>query len=446
MFDGKRGLNAGWLEGHWLPEPARDEFLRKLDDYLKKGGEESLHGKAVLVMEPDPPSYAAAVAAALDRGIPVFLGNPRWGFNEWKQLESLPVTLRVWGGGRNGETLSPGNSSPDPWRGHVMISTGGTGGRLRFAMHTLDTLSAAANGLRSYLGGRSLNSLCCLPLFHVSGWMQIVRAWASGGCVYFADLPSLAGAGWPRAEELGVEQISLVPTQVYRLMGEPEGVSWMESFRYVWVGGGPLGESLREELGRTAIPAYPCYGMTETAAMVAVCEPEIWRKDPGLAACALPHAKCTVKDGEVVVRSSSLFRGYFPDMPVKREFYATGDEGMEAGDGRFRILGRRDRFIITGGEKVDPLEVEKGIRGTGMVEDVLVHGAPDPEWGQVVVAWLQLSPGKQLGDVQTRMSQLVAPPLRPKRWHVVDQMPRLENGKPDWGRIRKGESPSPMRK
>ncbi len=428
------------LEGNWLAESAREAFGSACARYALRAQKVSADGGGVLVVEQDPLDYAAAVLTALLRGIPVFLGNPRWGRAEWEQLENGPLSLRVWGGERSGEVLAsfPGAPGPGPWKGYIMIPTGGTGGRLRFAMHTMKTLYAAARGLQSYLGGRALSSLCCLPLFHVSGWMQLVRAWSSGGRVCFADISSLAQIGWPAAAELGVEQISLVPTQVYRLLGGSASTRWLESFQYVWVGGGPMGESLREHLGRTGVRAYPCYGMTETAAMVAVCEPEIWREYPEVPACSLPHAKCLVNNGEILVRSLSLFHGYFPNTPVVQETFSTGDEGCSAGNNGFRVLGRRDRFIISGGEKVDPLEVEKGIRRTGMVDDVLIHSCPDPEWGQSVVAWIKLRPGQDLESLRFRLAGEVAPPLRPRKWHVTDDMPRLENGKPDWHRITQG--------
>ena len=73
--------------------------------------------------------------------------------------------------------------------------------------------------------------------------------------------------------------------------------------------------------------------------------------------------------------------------------YLTDDEGCFDAEGRLRVIGRRDRLIITGGEKVDPLEVEQALRRTGAVQEVLVLGWPDPEWGHRVVAFYTGSAG-----------------------------------------------------
>jgi len=131
----------------------------------------------------------------------------------------------------------------------------------------------------------------------------------------------------------------------------------------------------------------------------------------------------------VRIAGESLFLGYYPEWRGS-EPYVTEDRGELAPNGHFRILGRRDAVIITGGEKVDPIEIELILRATGAFEDVAVVGLPDGEWGQVVAACYPSRGGGpiDLGPALKAVSGLAAY-RQPKRFIAIDPWPRNAQGK-----------------
>jgi O-succinylbenzoic acid--CoA ligase len=316
-----------------------------------------------------------------------------------------------------------------------MIPSGGAGGGLKFARHDAQTIAAAVGGFRAHFAMERVNSVCMLPLYHVSGFMAWMRSALSGGS--FATWP------WKDAEAgLLPERIpadcclSLVPTQLMRLLASRAAVAWLRRFRVIFVGGGPTWAPLIDRAARLDLPLSTSYGATETAAMVAALKPEQFRS--GIRGCgaALPHARIDLVGGVVRVAGESVFRGYFPDLRPGRS-WTTGDVGAFDSSGSLSILGRQDDLIVTGGQKVMPAEVEAALMLSGEFEDVAVIGLPDPEWGERVVA---CHPGGSrepaAGPLKAALSGL-ASFKHPKRYVAVSPWPRNPQGKIDRPELRR---------
>jgi o-succinylbenzoate---CoA ligase len=132
--------------------------------------------------------------------------------------------------------------------------------------------------------------------------------------------------------------------------------------------------------------------------------------------------------GRIRVRGPTVMLGYVGDEELDGEF-VTADRGRIHPDGSLQVIGRVDRAIITGGEKVDPTSVEAVLAAQRGVTEVAVFGIPDSEWGERVVALI-------VGDAHP--SDLVAA-LRssvpsfaiPKQWVRVAALPRTDLGKVD---------------
>src|SRR5690606_29790730 len=135
--------------------------------------------------------------------------------------------------------------------------------------------------------------------------------------------------------------------------------------------------------------------------------------------------------GEIRIGGASLFRGYFPERREAEEDFATEDLGEFDARGHLHVLGRRDATIITGGEKVNPREVEEALRATGEFEDVAVIGVPDAEWGAVVVACYPAGGGRtpNVQAVERALGAKLAGFKRPKRYVAIAEWPRDERGK-----------------
>lgn len=366
-----------------------------------------------VIEEREPQRFMAAFAEAVAAGGEVFLADPSWGAAERAELAAL--TRPEAESGRVAVDSS----------GWLMIPSGGTSGRVKFARHDESTIAAAVRGFAEHFAFERVNAVGVLPLHHVSGFMAWMRCVLSGGEFKPWDWKRFEGGERP-AMSAGDWVISLVPTQLQRLLASREAVAWLRGFRVIFVGGGPVWPELAEAATTARLPVSLGYGMTETAAMVTALRPEEFAAGARSSGAALPHARVEIDgDGRVRVSGASLFRGYYPARSVAREF-VTEDLGRIDERGHLHVLGRRDAMIITGGKKVQPAEIEAALRASGECEDVAVVGVPDSEWGEVVVACY---PAALRAPNEERAGAALAPWQRPKRFVAVAEWPRNAQGK-----------------
>jgi o-succinylbenzoate---CoA ligase len=359
----------------------------------------------------DPDEFITDFLAGIVIGLPIFLASPGWGQAECQQLLAITAS---------------GNHQQH--RGQIMIPTGGTSGQLKFAMHTSTTLTAAVQGFQKFYQVEAINSYCILPLHHVSGLMQLWRSLITGGQLL---LPS---------KQKGFSQsppphcfISLVPTQLQRLL--PNQAEWLRQFRAVLVGGASVWPDLLDQARQDQIPLSLSYGMTETAAMVAALQPQDFLAGVNASGQVLPHVQLQIlADGHIGVRSPAVMLGYYPQLNTAG-YWLTDDLGMIDQQGYLQILGRDSHKIITGGEKVFPVEVEAVIRSTGLVTDIYVLGVPDQDWGERVVAVYvgEIEASKIQKAIQGQLSSF----KQPKTWLAVSELPRNSQEKIDRSQILK---------
>lgn len=377
-----------------------------------------------VVAEREPVQFIARFGEAVAAGGPVFLADPNWGEGERAQLQAL---LRQ----TPGSAPSEGGAGEPRWPleyGWLGIPTGGSSGHLRLVRHDAATLAAAVRGFCTHFGVTRINAVGLLPLHHVSGLMAWLRTVMTGGTYLPCSWKAVEGGerpGLPAGP--GDWFLSLVPTQLQRLLGDPAAEAWLRGFRAVFVGGGPAWPELLEAGARARLPLAFAYGMTETAAMVTALRPDEFLAGGRGCGAVLPHAhlKVAANEGRIVVGGASLFRGYWPETRTGN-VWASEDWGRFDDHGNLQVLGRLDAVIITGGEKVNPAEVEEALRASGRFSDVVVLGVPDPRWGAAVVACYPASDGGM--QAQPALPQLAAY-KHPKRYVGVPAWPRNAQGK-----------------
>lgn len=319
----------------------------------------------------------------------------------------------------------PGTTMGDGW---LCIPTGGTSGAVRFARHDEHTLGAAVEGFCAHFGLKRVNAVNVLPAHHVSGLMPRIRCAATGGQHVEASWRQVEEGHWPAC---GGDDwmISLVPTQLQRLLTTPAGVNGLRRFGLIFLGGGPVWAELADAAAAAGLRVALSYGMTETAAMIAALKPEEFLAGQRSSGRPLPHAGITLApDGVVAIAGESVFRGYFPEHRTEREF-VTEDLGQFDAQGYLTVLGRRDAVIITGGEKVQPAEVETALRASGEFTDVAVLGVPDEKWGEIVVACYAVEGGLPNQSRVNAALEKLAPYKRPKKQVVIENWPRNAQGK-----------------
>ena len=390
---------------------------------------------AVAVFHAEHAQHLQEALQAHDAGLPVFLGNPRWSAHDLAEAaRQIPRGTMVKG--VNLEPRGLGTCDwPKNWRGRVMIPTGGTGGKVKFVIHSGETLRAATLGLRDALVARGLSPILhgvtCTPPWHVSGFMPAIRARVTGGEHRVIEGRFDQNAALPSVDlpSSGTKIISLVPAQLSRLLARAEGGTWLRVFDVILLGGSSVPAPLLAEVRGRRLPIFLTYGSTETAAACALCPPEkIWSGE-SVRGTPLPGVSfATNAESVVTIATPALGIGLWPDAPLESP-WLSGDRGDVAGDGSVKISGRADRVIITGGEKVDPARVEQALLATGLIKEAHVLGMVDARWGEIVTACV-IGPESAESALRLACEQL-EPAARPRRYVFVPSMPTNANGKPD---------------
>ncbi len=383
----------------------------------------------VLICDRDPLKFLAGFIAACSVPSQVFLCNPDWNDSEWQQVLPLINPHLVWGqvAWRDTRRSEEARCLRDIST-LIMIPTGGTSGKIRFAMHTWETLSASVEGFRQYFECDRVNALCVLPLYHVSGLMQFMRSLLSNG--------TLAIQSWKDLKSTLEFQdffLSLVPTQLQQLIHSGR----LPQCKTILLGGAPAWESLLEEARSLKLPIAPTYGMTETASQIATLKPKDFLKGQTGCGQVLPHAVVSSSSfgveqsanlGQLEIQAKSLMLGYYPDF-LETSIYRPDDIGFFDAQGMLHISGRNSSKIITGGENVFPAEIEAAILATQLVEDVCVIGLPDATWGQIVTALYVPKQVLVLEKLVSALEKRISKFKRPKQWIEIEKLPRNAQGK-----------------
>ncbi|CEJ45282.1 2-succinylbenzoate--CoA ligase [Umezakia ovalisporum] len=392
----------------------------------------------IIIAEREPVRFLAGFIAACAASCPIFLCNPDWKKQEWQQVLELVQPDIIWGLGEQEIKIS-NHYLPSP-QSLIMIPTGGSSGKIKFAMHTWETLIASVGGFTEYFQVKAVNSFCVLPLYHVSGLMQFMRSFTTGGklaVVPFKDLVS--------SQEYHIETanffISLVPTQLQRLLEKPELTEWLCLFKTVLLGGGPGWYELLAKARFHCIRLAPTYGMTETASQIAALKPDDFLNGKINSGQILPHAQVNIRNqqgeilnsnqtGNITIQGQSLALGYYPQTWKNENYLQVDDLGFLDSQGYLNIVGRSSDKIITGGENIYPTEIEAAIRSTEMVIDVCVIGLPDQQWGEAVTAiYVPKHPQNCHLKLQAELKEKLSKFKIPKRWISVTKLPRNSQGK-----------------
>ena len=254
-----------------------------------------------------------------------------------------------------------------------------------------------------------------LPLHHVGGLAVLWRCALAGAAVVLARKHEpLPGA----AARLGLTHASLVPTQLRRALQHAETSSEsgaLARMRLLLLGGAATPPGLLAEAAARGWPVAPSYGMTEMSSTVTAALPGNGGLDTSGA--VLPHRQiCLAADGEILVRGRTLFAGYLqPGGTLERPdagdgWFPTRDLGRwEQVGGRqmLRVVGRKDRQFVSGGENVQPEEIERALLALPGVDEAAVVAIEDAEFGHRPVAFV-----RGTADVATVSRALTLPSFK----------------------------------
>lgn len=259
----------------------------------------------------------------------------------------------------------------------TIVFTSGSSGEPKAVPHTLGNHLASARAANQHApllpGDRWL---CSLPFYHVGGLAILFRCLLAGASICFPEPGESLSDSLQRFKP---SHLSLVPTQLIRLLREktPAGL------KRILLGGAPVPQSLIEEAAQQGLPVAASYGMTETASQIAATAPGAPVTGAGT---ILPHAEVKIsQNNEILIRGASVSKAC-----------THADGWLHSGDtGRFEngilfVDGRLDRQFISGGENIQPEQIEQALMSLKGISQAVVTPVKDSEFGQRPKAFLDV--------------------------------------------------------
>jgi len=306
-------------------------------------------------------------------------------------------------------------------RGLLSINyTSGTTGKPKGVMyhHRGAYLQALAMAMETRLDCDS-TFLWTLPMFHCNGWCfpwGVTAAGAAHLCLRKFD----PGLVWNHLRESGVTHLNGAPTVLVMLAWHPAAARLERTVR-VATGGAPPTPAILQRMTDLGLDVTHLYGLTETFGPAAICE---WRGEWSRLA---PERQAQIKArqgvgnviaqelrvvdpqgndvpqdgialGEIALRGNNVMLGYYRDEIATRKaipdgWFRTGDLGVMHEDGYIEIRDRAKDIIVSGGENIASIEIERALCAHPAVMEAAVVAGPDPKWGEVPVAFITLKAG-----------------------------------------------------
>jgi fatty-acyl-CoA synthase len=293
-------------------------------------------------------------------------------------------------------------------------------------LHALSVIAAGQTALTS-LGEMSCASvlLHTIPLFHANGWGTAHTITLVGGTHVMVHHFSPVEV-FRLIERERVTTCAMVPTMVAALVNSPMRPNFdLGSLRTIIIGGAAsspaLVKQVEEKLGCTCVSGY---GLTETSPILAKSPIKAMNAVAGearytrqaMTGYAIPGAELRVVSldgqevahdgtaiGEIVVRGDMVMEGYWRQSEATKSamesgWFHTGDIATVDSDNYLQIVDRKKEIIVSGGENISSLEVEKVLFSHPAVYEAAVIPVPDEKWGEVPKALVVLKPGEHVAE------------------------------------------------
>jgi len=262
------------------------------------------------------------------------------------------------------------NHSSLPISQSLFLFTSGSTGLPKIAVLSLSNLIANALGAILELNLEAQDRwLLSLPLYHVGGIGIVMRSILARATIVLNE------------QDTEITHLSWVPTQLYR------ATPIYKKLRCLLLGGAPVSNF------PSHLPCFISYGLTEMGSLVAA------SYKPSEISCGHPLKMREISiasDGEILVRGDCLFQGYWENQKLSRPFdldgwFRTGDIGKYDSYKGLTVIGRKDWQFISGGENIQPEEIENALLQIDSILEAAVVPTSDPEYGARPVAFIKTS-------------------------------------------------------
>ena len=318
-------------------------------------------------------------------------------------------------------------------------------------LHAMSVALAFNTGLESV-------ELHTIPLFHANGWGVAHSLTLMGGTHVMIQRFETREV-FRLIQQEKVQSCSLVPTMATALVNCPERPKYdISTLNRVVIGGAASSPTLvREVEEKLRCTCFSGYGLTETSPMLSISPMKPWLRWDGterfagqaMTGYAAPAMEIRVVDandvdvahdgvaiGEIVARTDGVMKGYWNDPEASREalrggWFHTGDMATINEEGYLLVVDRKKDIIVSGGENISSLEIEKALLAHPAVYELAVVPVPDARWGEVPKALVVLKPGQQVSEAELLefCRGCVAHYKAPRSIEFFEALPKTGTGK-----------------
>ena len=349
----------------------------------------------------------------------------------------------------------------------IIIKSSGSKNRPKFCLHTISNLNYSAISSGNWLEEQGFILKNCLifntlPFYHISGVMPIWRSkiW---DCSYERVSPNLIKntkdlyENTIRNELINKKHLitSLVPSQLNRLIEEKYGLEWLKLFDLVWVGGAALSNETITKCIKEKINLSPCYGATETAAMITALKPTEFLNGNSTSGELLKGIKLNINNyGLIKVKSNRI--GFkirdkeLKSFTDKSGWWESGDLGKKIRIKNkiyIKIIGRGDNAFSSGGEIIFPDIIIERLKKFTVAnklpfEKFIISKLEDKYRENKFKITIQLKNNAEKNKIQSSLdllkeyTEMWSKHERPLKWVVISEKSKAKNNIENWKNIK----------
>jgi len=348
----------------------------------------------------------------------------------------------------------------------IIIKSSGSKNRHKFCLHTISNLNNSAISSGNWLEEQGFILKNCLifntlPFYHISGVMPLWRSkiW---DCSYERVDPYLIKntkalyENTIRNELINKKHLitSLVPSQLNRLIEEKYGLKWLKLFDLIWVGGAALSTQTINKCIKEKINLSPCYGATETAAMITALKPSEFLNGNSTAGELLKDIKLNINNYGLIKVKSTRIGFKIRDKELKKftdksGWWESGDLGKKIRIKNkiyIKIIGRGDNAFSSGGEIIFPdIIIERlqkfTVKNKLPFEKFIISKLEDKYRENKFEIIIQLKNNAEKNKIQSSLdllkeyTEIWSKHERPSRWVIMSEKIQTENYIGNWKNI-----------
>ena len=315
----------------------------------------------------------------------------------------------------------------------VVIFTSGSSGRPKGVVHTFESLiNNIENGksiLETYEDDQWLASI---PFYHIGGFQIFCRSLLFG-CSLILPESQIYNHLMKAINEFNPTHISLVSAQLDKFINQK--IIPPKSLKLSLIGGGFIDDDLIIKAADFGWKPIRSYGSSETGSFITAITANEIKNKPQSVGKPLKNNKIKItEDSEILISSNSLFKNYLNNkketsITLINNWFHSGDIGYLDDDGFLFIEARRNDLVVTGGENVNPVEVENALLELPFISEACVFAKQDKTWGEIVCAVIVADKMVNQKNIKDHLKIKLAGYKIPKELFFIDSLPRTSLGK-----------------